>query len=793
MLKIALLLLFSTLPVAGDNWPHWGGPNTDFKLSDPGAIPDEPFALRIAWRRAIGTGYSAVSVAGGLAVTLYSDGTNDYVIALDASNGTEKWRYTIGPAYLGHWGSQNGPLSTPLLTENAVIGLSPRGRLFSLDLSAGVQRWSIDLVENLDARTPFWGFTSSPRLLNGRVVLQTGGRNEAAISAFQPDTGERIWSAVADSVDYQTHGVFKIGLEEHLVFHGIEQLVGLNPATGEELWSYNHGGGNSASSTSSHPVEISEGNYFVKNSGRGGVLVQVSERDGRYVASEIWRTSNIRGTYMYPIHHDGLLFGYSGRILNALDASTGERVWRSREPGDGLPLIIDDHLVTITKDGKLAIAPVSKEGYRESASLQVFEDIVWSPASYAAGKFYVRSMSEIACVEIVTEDEASTTASANRGRIPNTAFAAFVDRLGASTDKAQAIDQLLSENPQFPVIEGDSLAHFVYIGKADEVAITGDHIGRRIDVPMHRVYGTDLFYYSTRLTPDARITYRFTVDLQKNLTDPRNPNTINSLHFGKASYFGMPQWKEPDHITLTPAQTGEVTSLTFVTSAGDSHNVSVYLPPGYAGGDSRLPVVYLHDVRRPFRSGLLDRSLDNLITQGTIPPVIAVIVPAFARGGYNAYVGVSKREQYLKTFTDELIPYLDKQFRTDPSRSARANYGTSRGGFMATFASLRHPDLFGAFAVQSTYWDQTNESEKNVVIPASDTRPSYRIYLDWGRYDARSPIEGNDTRKQTELFSKALRDRGYTYTGGMVNDGAGWASWRNRFDRVFGTLFPPER
>jgi enterochelin esterase-like enzyme/outer membrane protein assembly factor BamB len=790
-LLVYVLTVFS--PVAAEDWAHWGGPNANFKLSVTDAFPQGDYALRVAWKRRLGTGYSSVSVAHGLAITMYSDGENDFVIALDANDGSDRWRYTIGPAYLGHWGSQSGPLSTPLITDHSVIALSPRGRLFALGLTSGKQIWSVDLVETQGGRIPFWGFTTSPRLIDDRLIVQTGGSADNAISAYDANSGSRLWSAGTDSVDYQSHGIFQIGEDSHLIFHGNNHLIGLDPESGSQRWSFSHEGAYSASSTSSHPVEIDEGQYFVKNSGRGGVLVSVSKQDDGYVAKETWRTRNIGGTYMYPIYHDGILFGYKGRILTALDATNGERIWRSRDPGDGLPLIIDDHLVTITKEGKLAIAPVSRVGYQETASLQVFNDIVWSPACFANSRFYVRSMSKIASVEVVPSSQGDAHIAEVPGIIPATHFAGFIDELSRSQNKAPLIDRLLKENASFPIVEGDNLAHFVYIGEADEVAITGDHIGRRIDIPMHNVEGTDLYYYSSRLESDARITYRFTIDLQKNVTDPRNPNEINSLFFGKASWFGMPKWEQPAHLSGEVRHKGKMGTVAFVEAAGDTHQVKVYLPPNYdADTGSRYPVTYMHDVRRPFSTGRLDDSLDRLIDRGAVSPTLVVVVPAFAGGGYRALVGSARRDDYTRVFVEELIPYIDGKFKTIHNRQGRANFGTGRGGFIATYASFRNPDLFGGIAVHSTYWDQTSESEKATVIPEADALPAYRIYLDWGRYDARSPIEGNDTRRDTERFAKALKDRGHDYVGGMVNDGAGWASWRNRFDQSFGALFPAD-
>jgi hypothetical protein len=538
-------------------------------------------------------------------------------------------------------------------------------------------------------------------LIGDLIILQSGGSQGMAISAYAQDSGERIWSAATDSVDYQSHGIFRIGKDEHLVFHGNQHLVGLNLKTGEERWSFSHGGTNSASATSGHPVEVSEGRLFVKNRGNGGVLVHISMQDRQYVAEAEWQTKNIGGTYIYPIYHDGLLFGYKGAILTALDATTGERLWRSREPGDGLPLIIDDHLVIITKEGKLSIAPASRDGYDETAVLQLFNDIVWSPASFANGKLYVRSMSEIACVEIVPKSGGDDLISTPDGVIPDTRFASFLEELSAAADKQTLLDSFLAENPRFPVIEGYSIAHFVYTGDAEEVTITGDHIGRRIEQPMHRVAGTGLFYYSSRLLLDARITYRFTTDLQHRTVDPRNPNEIRSLFFGQASWFGMPGWEQPAH--LTPAGDGPVgkTDLVTFVSTADTHRVSVYLPPNYAVGSDHYPVVYLHDARRSFEVGKLDTSLDYLIGK-TVAPIIPVVVPRFAGGGYHAFVG-SNRDRYQSVFIDELIPFIDTRFRTIRTRTGRANYGTGNGGFMAFYTSSQNPKLLGGIAIQSTY------------------------------------------------------------------------------------------
>lgn len=59
---------------------------------------------------------------------------------------------------------------------------------------------------------------------------------------------------------------------------------------------------------------------------------------------------------MISVYHDGLIFGYNGRILACVGASNGELVWRSREPGDGFLILVDGHLVIATNEGCLSIA-----------------------------------------------------------------------------------------------------------------------------------------------------------------------------------------------------------------------------------------------------------------------------------------------------------------------------------------------------------------------------------------------------------------------------------------------------
>ena len=130
---------------------------------------------------------------------MYEDGEAEWMIAFDPDTGQEKWRFEFARPYPGHDGSYDGPISTPVIVENTVIGLGPYGRLFAVDTVDGEPIWSIDLVEDLGAAVPIYGFGTSPIVVDGTLVVQVGAES-GAIAGFDPRTGEKRWIAGEDAM-----------------------------------------------------------------------------------------------------------------------------------------------------------------------------------------------------------------------------------------------------------------------------------------------------------------------------------------------------------------------------------------------------------------------------------------------------------------------------------------------------------------------------------------------------------------------------------------------------------------
>lgn len=123
---------------------------------------------------------------------------------------------------------------------------------------------------------------------------------------------------------------------------------------------------------------------------------------------------------------------------------------------------------------------------------------------------------------------------------------------------------------------------------------------------------------------------------------------------------------------------------------------NIWLPPDYATSSRRYPVVYwLHGRNNTESSDQYPvQYLAEGIANGTVPPMILV----FASGGSQTNYCDSYDGKYLgeTTVIKELIPYIDKQYRTIASRKGRSIQGMSMGGFGCMRLGLKYPDVFSS-------------------------------------------------------------------------------------------------
>ena len=128
----------------------------------------------------------------------------------------------------------------------------------------------------------------------------------------------------------------------------------------------------------------------------------------------------------------------------------------------------------------------------------------------------------------------------------------------------------------------------------------------------------------------------------------------------------------------------------------------VVLPSGYDSSSDRFPVLYfLHGLFENERSwsergGL--QVLEGLWDESDVGKFIVVLPD----GGKTFYINsCDGHERYEDFFIKELVPTVDRKYRTIASASARGISGTSMGGYGALHLAMDHPDIFGSATAQS--------------------------------------------------------------------------------------------
>ncbi len=132
--------------------------------------------------------------------------------------------------------------------------------------------------------------------------------------------------------------------------------------------------------------------------------------------------------------------------------------------------------------------------------------------------------------------------------------------------------------------------------------------------------------------------------------------------------------------------------------------VAVYLPPYYDSSNKSYPVVYyLPGFTSPINEFLfgeysgfeLQKVADSLIERQLINEMIIVLVDGNTFLGGSFYVNSSINGNWEDYIAYDLVQYIDKKYKTNPSPSWRAIAGNSMGGFGALHIAMKHPDIFG--------------------------------------------------------------------------------------------------
>jgi predicted alpha/beta superfamily hydrolase len=237
----------------------------------------------------------------------------------------------------------------------------------------------------------------------------------------------------------------------------------------------------------------------------------------------------------------------------------------------------------------------------------------------------------------------------------------------------------------------------------------------------------------------------------------------------------------------------------------DDRAVMVYLPVEYLKDDERrFPVFYLHDGQNLFdgrtsyvagKTWHAHSTADRLSEAGEIEPVILVGIANTGLRRMAEYtptrdfkLGGGEGRSYGRLLVEELIPLIDRTYRTRVGAGNTGLGGSSLGGLISLYLGFEYPEVFGKVAAMSPSLWWNHRSILNYIEQAAP-KPDLRIWLDMGT------AEGARHLRDTDLLDRVLLQRGwrngvdlaYEKAEGAVHDEDAWGQ---RFGDVLRFLFP---
>ncbi len=354
----------------------------------------------------------------------------------------------------------------------------------------------------------------------------------------------------------------------------------------------------------------------------------------------------------------------------------------------------------------------------------------------------------------------------------------------------KAVDAFI-ESHEFPILEGPYTT-FVYRGRAEAVFLAHWIYGLSSSQEFERISGSDVWFLVMELPKASRIEYklqRLHEGRMEWLLDPLNPHQAADP-FGANSVCQGPGYETPEWAKEDPvARKGTLKELAFESEAfGGTRKVTLYLPARFRPS-RRYPLVVVHDGPDYLRFSGMKTVLDNLIHRLEIPGMIVALTQPEKR-----LVEYANDEAHAKYLTEELVPFLEKEFPLQKAPRHRGLMGASFGAVASLSTAWHYPGFYGRLLLQSGSFAFTDIGEHRrgpAFDPVVDFMNAYReepkavsekVFVSCGTYE--TLIYEN---RSLVLF---LQSTGMEIRYVEARDGHNWENWRDRMREGLSWLFP---
>jgi outer membrane protein assembly factor BamB len=378
-------------------WPGFRGPSRDGVVRNVRIATDWSSSPPVLlWKRAIGPGWSSFAVQGDLLYTQEQRGNEEVVAAYSVATGKPIWAHRDAVRFYESNGGA-GPRGTPTLSGGRVYAFGATGILNALDARTGARLWSGNVARDTDTKVPGWGFSSSPIVAEGVVVVAAAGN----LAGYDAATGRHRWTGPRHGGSYSSPQLVTIDGVTQVVMMSSAGTTSVAPATGEVLWEHAWEGGAIV-----QPAVLPDGglliNTIAATGGLGVRRLNVAHASGGWRADERWTSTGLKPYFNDFVVHKGHAFGFDGNILACINLEDGKRVWKGGRYGNGQLVLLpeQDLLLVLSEEGELALVSAKADAFAELARMPAIDGKTWNHPAIVRDVLLVRNGEQMAAFRL---------------------------------------------------------------------------------------------------------------------------------------------------------------------------------------------------------------------------------------------------------------------------------------------------------------------------------------------------------------------------------------------------------
>ena len=413
-LLISCFALLVGISVAAADWPQMAGPNRTNISEETGIARSWPEkGPKVLWTVSLGEGFASPSIKDGKVYMLdRPDDEWDVLRCFDLETGEEMWNFPYAaPGKVSYEGSR----TAPTMEGNRIYFVGVLGHFHCVDLETRLPLWKKHIREDFGEETPHWGVAQAPSIYNDLVIVAPQAK-DAGVVAYNKESGELVWKTpMLGSLGYSTPVITTLcGVDQVImVTAGDVAATGISIEDGTVLWQYNNW---KCKIPIPYATTLPDNRLFITGGyGAGSAMIQLQLVDGKFKATELFKTDECGSQIQQPILFEDHLYVNSnsneredGLMCLTLD---GKVLWKTRDTTlkwfattfERGPLLFADGLLFNLdgKKGNLHLIEPSPKEYKELAQVKILGGKqIWAPMALSQGKLVLRSQSEMKCLDV---------------------------------------------------------------------------------------------------------------------------------------------------------------------------------------------------------------------------------------------------------------------------------------------------------------------------------------------------------------------------------------------------------